>query len=181
MSTGRTTETGRSAPRCRSLRRTTMREYRWPDARWNDWCARWGSKEPSGANGFERRSAYTKAYRPLDLVNREFTASAPNQLWVAVVTCVATWKGFVWVAFVRVGNSYDNALAESVIGLFKTEVIRIGGPWRSLESVEFATLEWVDWFNNRRLLEPIGNVPPVEFEMAYYQSQDSPAMMAGLT
>jgi putative transposase len=80
-----------------------------------------------------------------------------------------------------VGNSYDNALVESVIGLFKTEVIRIGGPWRSLESVEFATLEWVDWFNNRRLLKPIGNVPPVEFELAYYQRQDSPVMMAGLT
>ena len=63
-----------------------------------------------------------------------------------------------------VGDSYDNALAESVIGLFKTEVIRRRGPWRHLEAVEFATLEWVDWFNNRRLLEPIGNIPPVEFE-----------------
>jgi putative transposase len=80
-----------------------------------------------------------------------------------------------------VGNSYDNALVESAIGLFKTEVIRIGGPWRSLESVEFATLEWVDWFNNRRLLKPIGNAPPVDFELAYYQRQDSPVMMAGLT
>ena len=65
-------------------------------------------------------------------------------------------------------DSYDNALAESVIGLFKTEVIRRKGPWKSLESVEYATLEWVDWFNNRRLLEPIGNIPPVERESAYY-------------
>ena len=66
-----------------------------------------------------------------------------------------------------VGDSYDNALAETVIGLFKTEVIRRRGPWRSLEAVEFATLEWVDWFNNRRLLEPIGNIPPAEAEARY--------------
>ena len=62
------------------------------------------------------------------------------------------------------GDSYDNALAESVIGLFKAEVIRRKGPWRSLEAVEFATLDWVDWFNHRRLLEPIGYVPPAEYE-----------------
>ena len=67
-----------------------------------------------------------------------------------------------------VGDSYDNALAESVIGLFKTEVIRRKGPWRSLEAVEFATLTWVDWFNNRRLLGPIGDIPPAEFEAQYY-------------
>jgi hypothetical protein len=60
-----------------------------------------------------------------------------------------------------VGDSYDNALAETVIGLFKTEVIHRRRPWRSFEAVEFATLEWVDWFNNRRLLEPIGDIPPV--------------------
>ena len=66
-----------------------------------------------------------------------------------------------------VGDSYDNALAETVIGLFKTEVIRRRGPWRSLEAVEFATLEWVDWFNHRRLLEPIGHVPPAEAEAQY--------------
>ena len=69
-----------------------------------------------------------------------------------------------------VGDSYDNALAETVIGLFKTEVIHRRGPWRSFEAVEFATLEWVDWFNNRRLLEPIGNIPPAEAEKAYYTS-----------
>ena len=80
-----------------------------------------------------------------------------------------------------VGDSYDNALAETIIGLFKTEVIRRGGPWRSLEAVEYATLEWVDWFNNRRLLEPIGNIPPAEAELRYYQEQDVHAIVAGLT
>jgi putative transposase len=66
-----------------------------------------------------------------------------------------------------VGESYDNALAETVIGLFKTEVIRRPGPWRNMEAVEFATLEWGDWFNNRRLLEPIGNIPPAEAGARY--------------
>jgi len=188
------------------------------------------------------------ADRPADLVNRDFEASRPNELWVADLTYVATWRGFVYVAFVidvfartivgwrasgslrtdlvldaleqalyarpdidrlvhhsdrgsqylsicyterlaeagiepsvgSVGDSYDNALAESVIGLYKTEVIRRRGPWRHLEAVEFATLEWVDWFNNRRLLEPIGNIPPVEFEEAYYRTQEAPAMVVGL-
>ena len=188
------------------------------------------------------------AARPADLVNREFRASRPNELWVADLTYVATWRGFVYVAFVidvfsrtivgwrassslrtdlaldaleqalyarpdtgrlvhhsdrgvqyvsiryterlaeaglepsvgSVGDSYDNALAESVIGLYKTEVIRRQGPWRSLEVVEFATLAWVDWFNNQRLLEPIGNIPPVEYEEAYYESQEVPAMVVGL-
>ena len=187
--------------------------------------------------------------RPMDLVKREFSASRPNQLWVADFTFVATWTGFVYVAFVidvfsrmivgwrvsssmsaeltldaleqalwareakerlihhsdrgsqylsiryserlseagvepsvgSVEDSYDNALAESVIGLFKTEVIRRRGPWRNLESVEYATLEWVDWFNNRRLLEPIGNVPPVEFEADYYDMVEASAEVAGLT
>ena len=68
-----------------------------------------------------------------------------------------------------IGDSYDNALAETINGLYKTEVIRHRGPWRNIDDVEFATLEWVDWFNNRRLLEPIGNIPPAEFEMAYYR------------
>lgn len=176
-------------------------------------------------------------YRPTDKVNRQFTATRPNQLWVADITFVATWTGFVYVAFIidvfaryivgwrvnrslhtdlvldaleqalwarreikglihhsdrgcqylsiryterlieanieasvgSVGDSYDNALAETINGLYKTEVIRHRGPWRSIEEVEFATLEWVDWFNNRRLLEPIGNIPPAEFEMAYYR------------
>jgi transposase InsO family protein len=77
-----------------------------------------------------------------------------------------------------VGDSYDNALAESVIGLYKTEVIRRRGPWRNLEAVEFATLEWIDWFNNRRLFEPIGNLPPVEFEEVYYRSLKTQVQVA---
>ncbi|WP_068317695.1 integrase core domain-containing protein, partial [Aliiruegeria sabulilitoris] len=77
-----------------------------------------------------------------------------------------------------VGDSYDNALAETVIGLFKAEVIHRRGPWRSFEAVEFATLEWVDWFNNRRLLEPIGNVPPAEAEARFYAQSDELAMVA---
>jgi transposase InsO family protein len=77
-----------------------------------------------------------------------------------------------------VGDSYDNALAETIIGLFKTEVIRRRGPWRSLEAVEYATLEWVDWFNNRRLLQPIGNIPPAEAEARYYAVARAPALAA---
>jgi transposase InsO family protein len=77
-----------------------------------------------------------------------------------------------------VGDSYDNALAESIIGLYKTEVIRRRGPWRGIDAVEFATLEWVDWFNHRRLLEPIGYIPPVEFEAAYYRAQECQANAA---
>jgi putative transposase len=179
------------------------------------------------------------ASRPSDLVDRNFTATRPNQLWVADFTYVATWRGFVYVAFVidvfarrivgwRVsaslrtdfvldaleqalydrqgdgldglvhhsdrgtqylsmrytdrltaagialsvggqGDAYDNALAETVIGLFKTEVIHRRGPWRHLEAVEWATLTWVEWFNNRRLLEPLGYVPPAEYEARYYE------------
>ena len=67
-----------------------------------------------------------------------------------------------------VGDSYDNALAETINGLYKAEVIHRRGPWRSFETVEFATLTWVDWFNNRRLLQPIGNIPPAEAEARYY-------------
>ena len=77
-----------------------------------------------------------------------------------------------------VGDSYDNALAETVIGLFKTEVIHRRGPWRGLEAVEFATLEWVDWFNNRRLLEPIGNIPPAEAETRFYAQIEELDMVA---
>ena len=77
-----------------------------------------------------------------------------------------------------VGDSYDNALAETINGLYKTEVIRSRGPWRNIEDVEFATLTWVDWFNHRRLLEPIGNVPPAEFEAAYYEQLEGSAMAA---
>jgi hypothetical protein len=86
----------------------------------------------------------TAAPRPPDLVTRQFTATRPNQLWVADLIYVATWRGFVYVAFV-----IDNALAETVIGLFKTEEIYRRGPWKGLEDVEFATLEWVAWYNGR--------------------------------
>ena len=75
-----------------------------------------------------------------------------------------------------VGDSY--ALAETINGLFKAEVIHRRGPWRSVEAVEFAALEWVDWFNNRRLLEPIGNIPPAEAEARYYAQADEHAMAA---
>ncbi len=179
--------------------------------------------------------------RAPDLVKRTFTASRPNQLWVADFTYVATWSGFVYVAFVTdvfarrivgwrvarsmktelvldaleqalwarknrlelihhsdrgsqylsiryterlaeagitasVGttvDSYDNALAETIIGLYKAEVIHHNGPWKGREAVEYATLEWVDWFNNRRLLEPIGNIPPMEREAEYYRLIES--------
>ena len=77
-----------------------------------------------------------------------------------------------------VGDSYDNALAETINGLYKAEVIHRRGPWRNFEAVEFATLEWVDWFNHRRLLEPIGNIPPAEAEERYYAMLDAPAMAA---
>jgi putative transposase len=79
-----------------------------------------------------------------------------------------------------VGNAYDNTLAETINGLFKSEVIRKRGPWKGLEAVEYATLEWVSWFNTRRLLEPIGNIPPAEFEKAYYTQQQGLAVGAGL-
>ena len=77
-----------------------------------------------------------------------------------------------------VGDSYDNALAETINGLYKAEVIHRRGPWRSFEAVEFATLEWVDWFNNRRLLEPIGNIPPAEAEERYYAMLDEQKLAA---
>jgi transposase InsO family protein len=100
-----------------------------------------------------------KVVRPEDLVERQFHAQRPNQLWVVDFTYVATWAS--------VGDSYDNALAESIIGLFKTELIRRNGPWRSLDAVELGTLEWVDWYN-RRLFEAIGDIPPAEAEANHY-------------
>jgi len=185
---------------------------------------------------------------PLDRVNRQFKAPRPNALWVSDFTYVATWIGFVYVAFVidayarrivgwrvsrtahagfvldaleqalherrpvqggglvhhsdrggqylsiryterlaeagvepsvgSVGDSYDNALAETINGLYKAEVIHRRGPWRSFEAVEFATLEWVDWFNNGRLLEPVGNVPPAEAEARYYAQTKAQALAA---
>ena len=180
---------------------------------------------------------------PQDLVRRRFTADRPNQLWLADFTYVATWRGFVYVAFVidafsrrivgwrahttmrtdlvldaleqalcdretdgqlvhhsdrgsqyvsmryterlaiagvapsvgSVGDAYDNALAESVIGLFKAEVIHRRGPWRGFDDVEYATLEWVAWFNQQRLLEPLGYVPPAEFEEQFFRTHAADA------
>lgn len=200
-----------------------------------------------GLRGAVRGRAWTTttasapaADRPADLVARQFRATRPNQLWVADFTYVATWRGFVYVAFVidvfarrivgwrvspsmrgdlvldaleqalgerplddagrlvhhsdrgvqylaicyterlaaagiarsvgRRGDSYDNALAESIIGLFKTEVIQRRGPWRSFDDVEFATLTWVWWFNHHRLLEPLGHVPPAEYEAQFHRT-----------
>jgi putative transposase len=77
-----------------------------------------------------------------------------------------------------VGDSYDNALAETINGLYKAEVIHRRGPWRNFDAVEFATLEWVNWFNNRRILEPIGFIPPAEAEERYYGMTKQPAMAA---
>ena len=77
-----------------------------------------------------------------------------------------------------VGDSYDNALVETIIGLYKTELIRQRGPWKNIDDVEYATLEWINWFKHRRLFQPIGDVPPAEFEMAYYRQQDESAMAA---
>jgi putative transposase len=77
------------------------------------------------------------------------------------------------------GDSYDNALAETIIGLYKTELVRRRGPWKGIDDIEYATLEWVDWFNHRRLLEPIGYVPPAEFEAAYWR-REAPGSIEGL-
>jgi transposase InsO family protein len=183
------------------------------------------------------------AYRPQDLVHRSFRAEEPNRLWVADLTYIATWRGFVYVAFVidvfsrrivgwrasnslrsdlaldaldqalydrktskglihhsdrgvqylsirytdrlaeaglessvgSTGDSYDNALAESVIGLYKTEIIRKRGPWKGVEDVEFATLEWVAWYNGSRLYGRLGYLPPDEYEDAFYHSRSEAA------
>jgi putative transposase len=207
-----------------------------------------------GLEGVRRGKAHktttpdTAAARPADLVERDFSAARPNQLWVADLTYVASWSGFVYVALVidafsrfivgwqaarslrtdlaldalemaiwrrqaqleglvhhsdrgsqylairyterlaeagavtsvgSRGDSFDNALAETIIGLYKTELVRRRGPWKGLDEVEYATLEWVDWFNHRRLLEPIGDIPPAEFEAAYYR-RETPNNTAGL-
>lgn len=77
-----------------------------------------------------------------------------------------------------VGDNYDNALAETINGFYKAEVIDRRGPWRSVEAAEYATLEWVDWFNHRRLLEPIGNIPPAKAEEQYYAAANNIDMAA---
>jgi len=207
-----------------------------------------GLRGVTRGRSFKTTTPDASAARPADLVKRNFTATRPNQLWVADLTYVATWRGFVYVAFVidvfsrrivgwrastsrraelaldaleqalharsrseklvhhsdrggqylcfryterlteagilasvgSVGDSYDNALAESVIGLFKTEVIRRRGPWRGIEDVEYAVLEWVSWFNTQRLLEPIGYLPPAEYEEDFHRGQEALAGVSGL-
>jgi putative transposase len=183
--------------------------------------------------------------RPRDLVDRDFSVPAPDRLWVADLTYVRTWSGYVYVSFVtdaysrRIvgwqasrslrtdlalhaleqaiwertraghsvqglvhhsdrgvqylsiryterlaqngvvasvgsrGDSYDNALAETIIGLYKTELVRNKGPWRGLDDLELATLEWVDWFNHRRLFHDLGRIPPAEHESNYYRRKES--------
>lgn len=181
-------------------------------------------------------------------MQRQFVAERPNQLWVANFTYVATWHGFVYVAFVidvfsrrivgwrahttmrtelvldaleqalhdreldgrlvvhsdrgsqyvamryterladagaapsvgSVGDAYDNALAETIIGLFKTAVIRRRGPWRTFDDVEYATLEWVAWFNTQRLMVPLGYLPPAEFEEQYGRAQAAQTEPSGI-
>jgi transposase InsO family protein len=185
---------------------------------------------------------------PLDRVNRQFKAPAPNMLWVSDFTYVSTWAGTMYVAFVidvfarrivgwrvarsmqtsfvldaleqalaarrpfsgsglvhhsdrgsqyvsiryterlaeagiepsvgSVGDSYDNALAETIIGLYKAEIVEPRGPWKSFDAVEYAVAEWVAWFNTKRLLGPIGDIPPAEAEDAYWKSLEYPAMAA---
>jgi putative transposase len=188
-----------------------------------------------------------KAARPPDLVERDFTACAPNRLWLADITYVRRWAGFCYAAFVEgafsrmivgwsiathlraslatealemavwrrgvnvqglvhhsdagsqytsvayserlathgiapsvgsVGDSFDNAMAESAIGLYKTELIRRHGPWRTPDQVEIATLEYIDWFNFRRLHGEIGHVPPAEFEEVFYASRTEEQIQA---
>jgi len=80
-----------------------------------------------------------------------------------------------------VGDAYDNALAETVIGLFKTEVIYKKSPWKNYDAVEYAILDWVSWFSNNRLLEPLGNISPAEYEKLQYANQMSPSVIVGLT
>ncbi len=180
----------------------------------------------------------SKAACPLNLVNRQFRADRPNQLWVSDFTYVSTWQGWFYAAFVidvyarrivgwRVsssmradfvldaleqalyarqperdgslvcpsdrgsqyvsiryteqlaeagidssvgskGDSYDNALAGTINGLYKAELIHRRAPWKTKEAVELAALEWVSWFNHHRLLEPIGYIPPAEAEASYH-------------
>ena len=198
-----------------------------------------------GIRGVQRgRKLYTthaddKANRPPDLVNRDFTADAPNELWLADITYCSTWEGWLYVSFIldvyarvivgwqmaphmrtdlvldalemaawrrdpaagcvhhsvagsqytsirytdrlhtaglaasigTVGDSYDNAMAEALNGSFKAELIELHGPWRTRRDLEIAIVEWVDWYNHRRLHSSIGDMPPAEYENAWHQQQ----------
>src|ERR1700750_2607601 len=122
----------------------------------------------------ERRLCFLIATHPFKALQRPFESSQ----YVSIRYTERLADAGIDPSVGSVGDSYDNALAETVNALFKTEAIRRRGPWRSLEAVELATLEWVDWFNNRRLLEPIGNMPPAEAEGHYYAMLKQPAMAA---
>ena len=128
------------------------------------------------SNGERRQRHLTNFYdRPTNSPLRRPLESAQ---YISIKYSERLAKAGIEPSVGSVGDSYDNALAETVIGLFKTEVIHRRGPWRSFDGVEYATLEWVDWFNNRRLLEPIGNIPPAEAEERYYAILEKPAMAA---
>ena len=186
------------------------------------------------------------ADRPPDLVKRDFTATAPNELWLADITYCSTWQGWLYVAFIldvyarvivgwqiathmrtnlvidalemaawrrdpagdcvhhsdagsqytsirytdrlatagiaasvgTVGDSYDNAMAEALNGTFKAELVTLHGPWRTRRELEIAIVEWIDWYNHRRLHTEIGDIPPAEHETAWYRQQDL-ALKAG--
>jgi putative transposase len=186
------------------------------------------------------------ADRPPDLVKRVFTATAPNELWLADITCCSTWEGWLYVAFIldvyarvivgwqiaghmrtdlvldalemaawrrdpelgcvhhsdagsqytsirytdrlataglaasigTIGDSYDNAMAEALNGTFKAELVGLHGPWRTRRQLEIAIVEWIDWYNHRRLHSEIGHIPPVEHEQLWYRQQDL-ALVAG--
>ena len=94
--------------------------------------------------------------------------SRPKKAWCGPADSAQSWAG-VSGSVGTVGDAYDNALAESVIGLYKTELIKPAGPWRTAGQVELATLRYVDWFNHRRLYETCGDIPPAELEDAYYR------------
>jgi transposase InsO family protein len=111
------------------------------------------------------------------IVAGSFTTAIAVVIWSIKYTERLTEAG-IEPSVGSVGDGYDNALAETINGLYKAEVIHRQGRWRSFEAVEYATLEWVDWFNNRRLLEPIGNIPPAEAEERYYAMLDDVSMAA---
>ena len=132
--------------------------------------------------GLARRSAGERQPKRLtrrcDRLRQALRRSLASTQYVAIRYTERLLGAGIEPSVGSVGDSYDNALAETINGLFKTEVIRRRGPWRNMEAVEFATLEWVDWYNNRRLFEPIGNMPPAEAEARYYAQLEAPALAA---
>jgi putative transposase len=130
-----------------------------PASSWTPWNRPFASAAPSKAQGLVHHSDRGVQYVSIKYTERLAEAGIEPSVG-------------------SVGDSYDNALAETINGLYKAEVIHRRGPWRSLEAVEFATLEWVDWFNNRRILEPIGYIPPAEAESRYYETLGQLAIAA---